>query len=430
MKSKRLMYNKYAREAFKFHDASIKEAVDKVLANSHVSKKSNRFKKEEHISQPEEADVVWSRRKSTQRQSNYLTPTGAQHLSPQQTSSVKIKRRDFNKPRNQLFSQASNSDRFPFKFSDNGDSSREFDDVLGFPRTAKIYTGKFKFLTTPRGIPNVGLSCYINSPLQCLLTLPGLLEQPIPRFLDPYMQILYNENLDANQLYQKACQGRTETNVCFSLQLEQEEKLLAAKTGTLGKIKKSDPSAPQQEDAHDFLIRLLGLWDVVEIKNLFKFKMRKTLKCHTCNHERELPQESYYELSVAPNKSIKLAISQSTHELQEIECNCGIGVCNGKTMTRSAIPADGPSYLLLRTEIFDPYPPWNKKPIQKNIPQFSETIEFKTQAGTVNYKVHGFVVHSGNSRDNGHYVSYIRKEKEWLKYSDDTLIKIHSLLCR
>lgn len=420
MKSKRLAYNKYAREAFNYHDASLKEAVGKVLASSKNPNKSSGNKKQDDASQPEEADEVWSKRRSTQRQSSYLTPIPTIHLSPSQASLSKTKRRYENATSSTKINDSAATTQLDSEKDEQ--NVKRFDEVLELPRTAKVYSGKFKFLTTPRGIPNVGLSCYINSPLQCLLTLPGILKQPIASCLFPYLDILYRENLDVTQIYQNARKARTETNVCLILQKEEEERLVASKTGRKPVAGRPNLSPNQQEDAHDYLTRLLDLWDLKEIKYLFGFKMCKTLKCGNCKQERELTPEKYYELSVRSNISINQAVKLSTNELEEIECQCDTENCNGNRMVCSTVPASAPTYLLLRTEIFYPYAPWNKKKIQKNFPQFSETVDFQTKGGVVSYKLHGVVVHSGKNRDEGHYLSFIRIGKAWLKYSDDMLV--------
>ena len=250
---------------------------------------------------------------------------------------------------------------------------------------------------TPKGLYNLGNTCYINSVLQNFI------------YSDTFKEKVQNTELRKI--------------------IESEDKIISIKSFNeyfLSKYTFFERFI--QHDAHEFLTCFIDLLseDNKSFNEDFYGKTKLSIKCTMCNNSKEV-FEDFSSINLTVNKSnlyelFESYLSKEIHDDPENlyfcdHCNCN---CISEKKIRLHIL---PKTLII---VFKRYSK-NKK-ISDNIdfPKDSLKIRESSTSKIIEYKLTGIVNHFGNLSD-GHYNSFVNVNNKWYFMDDDLVIERDSI---
>lgn len=343
-------------------------------------------------------------------------------------------------------------------------------------------------LMGPKGLKNIGNSCYANATLQCLLNtaLPHALTDP--KACAVFRRYSSNPNILAQgsgsvDSEDDCCTTTTETTVASSVvrrrrlirerQRHDQARLLEhcqwltaeLRTLTQDYWKPTQPPsywapAPlvidpgsitrqpqrlctslrpyQQEDAHEFLRALLSTLVLhghnKELSSLFDGLLESAVTCQRCLRP-SLTRDRYMDLSLDISEphitTLTDALSEFTHtELLQGDNAVYCNRCESKqAATKGLRLATAPSILVchLKRFAFDNYGRLHR--LQKRV-TFPSTLEIGPYMSRVNrarppkYALVAVLVHQGTSCDCGHYLAYVQHHGKWYKCNDSLIEQV------
>ncbi|XP_035989771.1 ubiquitin carboxyl-terminal hydrolase 37-like isoform X2 [Fundulus heteroclitus] len=270
-----------------------------------------------------------------------------------------------------------------------------------------LYENNLKRNTTsPRGFPNIGNTCYMNSTLQSLLSLEDFFRSI--NCMKPIWSLLPEAQLLCKLAEIADCHTSIDSKV---------------KTSLLKSFKKvvSD-LAPEfsnglQNDAHEFLITVLSqiqflapqLQDIAScldtsytcpVEENLVFRMKNTRTCKMCG-DRSLRQETFTNLSLdlVPGGSIEEMLERYLMEVDlEFKCECG-----GKTSCQRSAFATLPRYLIIHLKRFRFTPSFNLEKINDPV-RLQRELVVSSELGGSCYSLISAISHFGYT-EGGHYIS-------------------------
>ena len=280
------------------------------------------------------------------------------------------------------------------------------------------------------GIPNPRNSCYINATIQSLVHLPE-----------------FNKLLVANKDYNEIVKAYLEIYDAY-LNDKVANKNISNLIKTLNEklIKKETFSVKNQEDAFEFVIKLLEKIDMQELDKLFKVnfeisrffekeitKNRKTLKCEDIKQPIDEPNNTLileiddpnitYNIKDEINKKYDGIREEVTNKDNYLKCEKVKNVKNNKDEPPTSFPftliekvTTFPQILRVTLNIFD-------KSLTKHF--IKTQIPNKWIYGNNEYTLNGIVCHIGSTMKSGHYIYLSLEKNEWIEYSD-TQINPHN----
>ncbi|KAB2006331.1 hypothetical protein ES319_D11G337200v1 [Gossypium barbadense] len=292
------------------------------------------------------------------------------------------------------------------------------------------------FDLSPRGLLNIGNSCYANAVLQCLTC-----TKPLSIYL-------------LRQSHSRACYGK---DWCLMCELEQHVMLLResggplSSTGILSHIRSINCQMGDgsQEDAHEFLRLLVAsmqsiclerlggehkvdprLQETTFIQHTFGGRLRSKVKCLRCFHESER-YENIMDLTLEIYgwvESLEDALTQfTTPEDLDGENMYRCGRCAGYVRARKQLCIDEAPNIL--TIVLKRFQEGKYGKINKCItfPDMLDMVPFMTGTGDIPplYMLYAVVVHLDtlNASFSGHYVSYVKDLRgNWFRI-DDTEVR-------
>ncbi|XP_057200458.1 ubiquitin carboxyl-terminal hydrolase 37-like isoform X1 [Triplophysa rosa] len=299
------------------------------------------------------------------------------------------------------------------------------------------------------GFPNIENTCYMNSTLQCLLSIPPIIKD-----------IVLQENTWKNE------PGSEMLRAFYDLDFARLNKtqnmprkhLLAAVKDCIA-IRNPGFVGNEQQDAHEFLITLLAqLKDEAvmcqqaemtfrsPVANL-EFRVNRLRTCETCGNQSCSTEEvNCLSLVTGPQKSLIESLQQY-FATSQLECRCD--KCSGTQASESVEIQTLPRVLVLLVMRFDMFTARKIKgrlavPEELSLASFtgSDSCEqaadlyskeatqqahiktnAKQQQADASYKLSGVVSHYGSSLHSGHFVSNILDPcgAEWLSCDDNTV---------
>ena len=333
----------------------------------------------------------------------------------------------------------------------------------------------------PKGMTNVGNSCYANAVLQCLMS--TALTQAL---MDPSAAPVFREysfNLD---LLRKGSGSVDEDDMgeekvndtstkCSKTEKELEDKCIwltrelqkltlsyVTETSKMDMVPSLSDSLTslfythegpiinpesltrhphrisrclrpyQQEDAHEFLRAMLGTLAMNgrnrETRSLFDGLLESSITCKSCGN-KSLTRDRYMDLSldIQDDKinSLEQAMAhfvqtETLNGANKVDCSGCKTKCTAKKTLRLAT---APSILVCHLKRFSFNVFGGLTKITKKV-MFPETLEITDYMSNLNqskpppYELVAVLVHQGKTCERGHYVAFVKSEGEWFRCDD------------
>ncbi|MEQ2295963.1 hypothetical protein AMECASPLE_020021 [Ameca splendens] len=284
------------------------------------------------------------------------------------------------------------------------------------------------------GLPNLGLTCYINATLQSLLT------------LSCFVQEIHNQMLVWGSHYKSQLfRGFLDIGVCRFSSIREEKKLVLSTFKRIIAEFNSDFEDSRQKDAHEFLICVLdlmrslspemqltaanlGLTYTCPVVEHIALQMLNTRTCTGCG-ERSHTVEDFVNLSLdlIPGGSVSQCLQEYFKEGHlEYMCHCGAQDSSVQSLFFTL-----PNVLILHLKRFIFTMSCRVQKITKPITLSRELVVkeecMATKDTTAHYSLVSVVSHIGSKADTGHYIcdSIHRRQDTgdtadcWLTYDDE-----------
>lgn len=256
------------------------------------------------------------------------------------------------------------------------------------------------------GIKNKGNTCFFNSSLQALLSLPDLVQFLVETDFDP-----------SKQIFCAALQNFI-TTYSNSKIVDPSSLISVLK----GKIKLFDG---RQQDAHSFLESLISkLSDESEtlnsekrsfLKKILGVHLKDTITCHECGFKSTVETVSmihYLFIKDSIQKSLDYYLEQQEQIDQSSPWKCTKCKKRGISSLSHSI-TNTPEYLIIYLNRFQSTTTKNDNNI---------VVNDQIIIGNQHYEVIAVVCHSG-TLSGGHYYSYCKRGDDWNEYNDSLVQK-------
>lgn len=337
----------------------------------------------------------------------------------------------------------------------------------------------------PRGLQNVGNTCYANATLQCLLhtALAHALLQP--ESVKIFRRYSSNPSLLEIGCTGSVAGGYDSEDDDFLMLTKEERRLIRRKekqrrkmhetsqwlTNELTEITRKYMSAPpersiffledptivdpakitrhpdrlsnclrpyQQEDSHEFMRALLSTLTMnghnKQLSSLFDGLLESAVTCQYC-HNVSITRDRYMDLSLdiaqSEVKNLNDALSLFTKtELLDGDNKVFCQRCCEKQMVSKGLRlATAPSVLVchLKRFAFDKYGRMIRLSKHVDIPlklNLGNYMSRMNKAAPPPYELVGVLVHQGRTCDSGHYLSYVKSGSKWYKANDQEITQV------
>ncbi|KAL0222856.1 hypothetical protein P9112_002246 [Eukaryota sp. TZLM1-RC] len=271
-------------------------------------------------------------------------------------------------------------------------------------------------LSIPRGVANLGSSCYMGSVLQSLSMIPSfvsffLSEQHVGCILPNCVACEFDRFLQA-KFYPSA-------NLSAPV----------LPSSMLFKVWCTIPSfaGHAQQDSHEFFLEFLNVLhenlsdgntpcDCV-VHRLFGGELTSLVSCSMCDHEVSRQVEPFLELSLPILDTIDLCFEHFTNsealDLKNSDFNC-INCQEDAKFRKSIILSSLPEILVIQLNRFTVT---SNGSVVKNFTKVD--IPQQVNLNRQSYCLSSLICHRGNELHTGHYLSYLRREGFWFMADDD-----------
>ena len=237
----------------------------------------------------------------------------------------------------------------------------------------------------PRGIQNLGNTCFLNASLQALATVQGHLQIRMDIQLSTvFAQALLDLNL-------------VNDAPLYPINLVQEVRRW------MGAF-----PANSFQDAHEFILFLLA---AVNCESL-QFQCRSTVQCNTCQESSSTPEDSLgLQVAIDPNATRNVCdYIESYFSPEAVDYFCD-SCLSGYPAVKQIQPLAIPNVVLVQLKRFK----WNGGQLEKlnSLVDCPATINFFAQE----YDLVSAICHVG-SVNTGHYVAFCLRGGTWYKLND------------
>lgn len=262
-----------------------------------------------------------------------------------------------------------------------------------------------KFGKQKIGFENPAFFCYLNSTLQCLLS--------IPEIINFFLSLTNPPDPKTH---------------CFTYQLYSivyavlNEKSKTIRPVAFWKEVGKNFSPALQHDFFDFWRFLITNIEkenskVGIINELFRGRMHSKLVCRVCEKE-SINCEEFYDISLEFAESLKKGVSKFL-QAEKIRCFCEN--CKSKTKHfKSLIISQAPKILVVQVKRFKAGTQPRK--INENC-KFHKQLKLKTLNTEEKFNLISIAEHKG-SINYGHYNAYCKRYTKWYKFNDSKVYKI------
>ena len=347
--------------------------------------------------------------------------------------------------------------------------------------SSSLHVSKIPHNASPKGLANVGNTCYANAALQCLLSTSlshALLE---PHTLAIFRRYASNSNLlaagsgsvdsqdgdEARQMEKlsrrELRRKRRETKKCK----ERSEWLTRQLTEITREYASPEPGSQswffgsstsivnpssitrhphrlskclrpfQQEDAHEFMRALLSTLTMNghnrQLSSLFDGLLESAVTCQACGRS-SLTRDRYMDLSLDICMDHVNTLGDALCEFTKTEMldHDNMVMCTScqqkQPVTKGLRLATAPSILVchLKRFAFDNYGRTVRLSKHVHFPLKLEIGDYMSRVNKAKpppYELVGVLVHQGRSCESGHYLAYVKCHNEWYKANDSVVSK-------
>ncbi|XP_052763564.1 ubiquitin carboxyl-terminal hydrolase 42-like isoform X2 [Mya arenaria] len=183
----------------------------------------------------------------------------------------------------------------------------------------------------------------------------------------------------------------------------------------------------QQEDSHEFILRILEQLAVINgdsssssvngLDKMFHGKLEYLDSCISCELKNSKP-EAFSCLSVSVEKDLKLSLRRFLSP-EEPDLCCNKCKTDG-TMSKKIQLLDIPEMLILHAKRF--LPDGGKDRTVMRVPP---VLKIQCSNGTeVQADLLGGICHLGETRDRGHYIAYVKCHEQFFRCDDDLIFEV------
>ncbi|CAD8083158.1 unnamed protein product [Paramecium sonneborni] len=304
-------------------------------------------------------------------------------------------------------------------------------------KSIKIYPKSYELPFV--GLQNPKYYCYMNSALQCLLSIKEL--------NDSLLKLSKQQNKKFTMAYQDLLRVVQNSIPGSSISVEKLQNMC------LNKFKYS-----QQQDAHEFLLFLLSeikeelvgkkkyekeefpnaqeAWDVYKSRNadiitdLFAGQIASKSHCQKCKEISEgfdpildlnLPLTKYY----IPREFKLYDCLSNYFKEEQINDSWKCDKCQfvNKSVQRKIQVTQTPKYLILHLKRFTQFPKNQKITDEVIYPEALDIKEFCTEnVENTKYTLKSVISHMGQL-NGGHYIAFAQRQNQWFHFDDHTVTK-------
>ncbi|MCK5632343.1 ubiquitin carboxyl-terminal hydrolase [bacterium] len=257
--------------------------------------------------------------------------------------------------------------------------------VIGF--ACSLIANQKSFCIPVGGLPNVGNSCYMNASLQCLFRIPEVAH---------LIKSTINDKQDVSFL----CQCK---EVVEATKRNDNEAVLIRITELFEQVNERlfNNQDKQQEDALDFLIRLID--DIPALQSLFCFSLNTTISCTQCSKVLRSANQIISDLPLDAFQPKTIDGIFCSH------CSC--------------------SYVTAKKELkLNNYPPYLLVDCEQICGENSSALMSSSNSNQSNfsgYELIGIVLHEG-TKQMGHFVAFVKEfsSGQWYLCDDAYVSKL------
>lgn len=288
-------------------------------------------------------------------------------------------------------------------------------------RIQKVWTKKVT--TSPIGLINTGVTCFMNSAIQIMLHVPAMAH--------------YLTDLKSGQIHNVRRNSVTSdlADVMERLNTKRREFVPSRMIKNLEKVN-CMMDIWQQQDSHEYFQSLLGRLQEEStpkgeklntsiLHDIFGGSLHQTIECGNCGNESTTFQD-LYDLNVQFSSSLGKAVGEYFRDEKMDSYTCE--KCKQKThaLKKSRIQ-QAPEYLPVSVKRFKLMGgnKYHKVKTSLSYPLDLDLTQFSFNKDPIQYRLIGVLVHSGRTTSSGHYVALCRQASgKWAEYDDEIVNKV------
>lgn len=253
------------------------------------------------------------------------------------------------------------------------------------------YKADIRYLPQPFGLSNTGVICYINTLMQCLMS------------ITIFNKVMMESEHEIAEEYKKIILRKTNTSYHMALFIHDARR---------NSNYQYNISPHQQEDIHEGFMLMLELMENMENNipphNLFGIRYKKNIICKNCKYINHIPRESCpleLYLEIPYDVTIYDHIMRHIENIPDYKCD----KCNTYNSIIEYRIARLPPILVLLFK----YNQYNlSRHRGKTARDFPIMLKFDSKFGPIEYRLVSYANHSGGLNSGHYWANCVRHNKK------------------